>query len=258
MVGSVSVRRRVIAAHAQLSITTISVEETEHESMTAHTPANTENVGLIGQNRYKTWVKKILDLPFEDLGSTELVRMCYLSWVTAIEFAEALRVAERLYGDHAGLRNMIAGELQTTNLAFDDYHRAGDHHEFLAHFLARHGHTDELAAELGSAGTEYLDRCRELDDLTRAMSVFSREEELPRIFTRFLRSPERNWKLPLLRAYRYYLERHIALDSDEGGHADMICDLPFDDRIEPFYHARFRLYRRVPTFARSGAYDTEA
>ncbi|MEU6595205.1 DUF3050 domain-containing protein [Streptomyces sp. NPDC046881] len=207
---------------------------------------------------YRVWVKKITDLPFHELDSDELTRMCYLSWVAAVEFAEALRVAERIHGDHKGLQDMIAGELQTSNLAFDDYRRSGDHHEFLAHFLGKDGQLEKLEAELGEFAAEYLRECRALDDETRAMSVFSREEELPGIFTRFLEAPAENWQTPALAAYRYYLEQHIFLDSDEGGHAELIGDLTVDERVEPFYHARFRLYRCVPAFVQSGAYDTEA
>lgn len=223
--------------------------------MTAHTSVGTDRSGGY---LYKTWVAKIVDLPFQDLDSRELTGVCYLSWVSAIEFAEALRVAQRQHGDHAGLQEMIAGELRTTNLSYDDYQRAGDHYEFLAHFLTKHGEMEPLAAQLGAVAAEYLDECRSFDEHTRAMTVFSREEELPRIFTRFLESPKENWDTPLLGAYRYYLERHIALDSAEGGHADLISDIPVDDRVEPFYHARFRLYRQLPTFARSGAYDGDS
>jgi Protein of unknown function (DUF3050) len=219
--------------------------------MTAESPVHTDHL-------YKGWVEKIVGLPFQDLDSPELVRVCYLSWVSAIEFAEALRLAQDIYGDHEGLREMIEGELQTTNLSYDDYSRAGDHHEFLAHFLSKHGEMDRLEAELSEVAAEYLAACRALPKHTRAMSVFSREEELPRIFARFLESPKENWDRPILRAYRYYLERHIDLDSAEGGHADLIGDIPVDDRVEPFYHARFRLYRRLPTFAGSGAYDGES
>lgn len=207
--------------------------------------------------RYRAWIDKIVDLPFKDLESQDLVLMCYLSWVTAVEFAEALRLAEGIYGDHAGLQDLIAGELQTDNLDYDDYHRVGDHHEFLAHFLAKYGHTDELEAKLGAYAAEYLSQCRALDDETRAATIFSREEELPRIFSCFLTAPEQNWEIPVLNAYRYYLDRHIALDSGEGGHAELVGDLSVDDRVESFYHARFRLYRCIPAFARSGAYHAE-
>jgi hypothetical protein len=217
----------------------------------SHRPVDAAALG------YKAWVRKIIDLPFQELESRELAQMCYLSWVCAIEFAEALRVAERIHGEHKGLQNMIAGELQTDNLAFEDYRRRGDHHEFLEHFLRKHGYLDQLDAELGGYAAEYLRQCRALDDETRAMSVFSREEQLPAIFARFLQVPEERWSAPGLDAYRYYLTEHILLDSDDGGHADLIGDLAVDERIEPFFHTRFRLYRCIKTFAGSGAYAAE-
>ncbi len=118
--------------------------------------------------------------------------------VSALKFAEALRVAQRLHGDHEGLRDIIAGELQTTNLSYDDYRRAGDHREFLAHF-GKHGEIEWLKAELSEPSALYLATCRALDDKTRAMSIFQPRGRAP---------PD----------YRYYLERHIELDTREGGH----------------------------------------
>jgi Protein of unknown function (DUF3050) len=224
--------------------------------MTAETPVQTDRSDQT-LYEYKRWVEKIVSLPFEDLGSRELVQVCYLSWVSAVEFAEALRLAQDAYGDHAGLQEMIEGELQTDNLSYGDYSRAGDHFEFLAHFLDKQGGRGEFDAELGDVAAEYLAACQALPPHIRAMSVFSREEELSRIFERVLDAPEERWDLPVLGAYRYYLQRHIELDSEEGGHADLISDIAVDDHVAPFYHARFRLYRKLPTFAASHAYDVE-
>jgi hypothetical protein len=204
---------------------------------------------------YKTWVNKILELPFENLSSHELQQVWYLSWVAAVEFGEALRIAQDIYPDHAGLQEMIMGELETTNLALHDFQEARDHHEFLAHFLKKHGVMEPMEAELGELAADYLAKCRALDPKIRAMTVFSREEELSGIFARFLDSEEKNWDAPGLYAFKHYLTTHIVLDSSEGGHHELTNDFPIDDSVEPFYNARFHSFRLVPSLGASGAYD---
>ncbi|MGK4581606.1 DUF3050 domain-containing protein [Kitasatospora sp. HPMI-4] len=207
------------------------------------------------QFRYKTFVDRILGLPFENLSTHELKQVWYLSWVAAVEFGEALRLSDKLHPDHPGLQEMILGELETTNLALDDFQDAKDHHEFLAHFLRKHGVMEEMEAELGEYAEKYLAACRALDPHTRAMTVFSREEELSGIFARFLDSPAENWEHDGLYAFKHYLTTHIVLDSSEGGHHDLTSDFVIDDSVSPFFEARFETFRLVPSLAASGAYD---
>ncbi|MDH6576654.1 hypothetical protein [Kitasatospora sp. MAP5-34] len=205
--------------------------------------------------KYKTYVENILALPFENLTSHELQQVWYLSWVAAVEFGEALRLSQKMYPDHAGLQEMILGELDTTNLALEDFQEPKDHHEFLSHFLIKHGVMEKMEAELGEHAATYLAACRALDPHTRAMTVFSREEELAGIFARFLDSAEENWEAPGLYAFKHYLTTHIVLDSSEGGHHELTNDFPIDDAVSPFYEARFESFRLVPSLAASGAYD---
>src|SRR5690349_6892959 len=89
--------------------------------------------------QYKEWVRKIKALPFENMNSHELQQVWYLSWVAAVEFAEALRLAGRMYPDHPGLLTMTLGELETPNLALEEFQEPADHHEFLGYFLRKHG-----------------------------------------------------------------------------------------------------------------------
>ena len=53
---------------------------------------------------YKTTVATIRCLPWHRLDGDDLQAVMYLSWVAAVEFAEALRIALTLYPTHAGLR----------------------------------------------------------------------------------------------------------------------------------------------------------
>lgn len=192
--------------------------------------------------KFKSTVRQIRDLPWQLLDRRELQRLMYISHVYAIEFAEALRIALQEYPDNKNLLSMARGELKTTNLRYGDYLQAGDHAEFLAHFLQRHGiQGDEL---LRTHAKTYLDACRQLSPRVRAMSVFSREEELSDIFKVIIEAPD--WSAPGLDAFRFYLEQHILFDSREGGHHDLTKDFAVDDQLVPFYEARLNTYRSIP------------
>ena len=220
--------------------------------MTAHSIEQTTQQNTDGY-AYKEWVRRIRALPFENMNQRELTQVWYLSWVAAVEFAEALRLSLKLYPDHPGLQAMAFGELETINLALDDFQEPADHHAFLEHFLRKHDVMDEMQAEMGQYAEHYLAECRKLDDYTRAMTVFSREEELSGIFARFLDA--KDWSGPGLYAFKHYLSTHIVLDSSEGGHHDLTSDFPVDNRVEPFYKARFETFRLIPSLRASGAYD---
>jgi hypothetical protein len=212
----------------------------------------TSKVETTQEYDYKQFVARIRALPFEQVSAQELQDIWYLSWVAAVEFAEALRISLRLYPDHPGLQVMAFGELDTANLALNDFQRRSDHHEFLGHFLRKHDVLASAEQRLGVDAEKYLAACRALDPHTRAMTVFSREEELSGIFARFLDA--RDWSAPGVYAFRHYLGTHIVLDSGEGGHHELTNDFPVDDSVRPFYEARFHSFRLIPSLAASGAY----
>jgi hypothetical protein len=68
---------------------------------------------------------------------------------------------------------------------------------------------------------------------------------LPDIFAEILKAPD--WSADGLAAYKYYLKRHILLDSQPGGHAELLDGFTVDDSVAPFYEARLNLYRCIPT-----------
>lgn len=197
------------------------------------------------QLKHKQVVERIKQLNWSKLDKDELTKVWYLSWVAAVEFSEALRIALELYPDHQGLKKMARGELKTKNLSLEDYRHAGDHHEFLAHFLKKHGVMDEMDKTLVHRGNEYLNACQQLPATDRAMTVFSRELELSGIFERILDAPD--WSAPGLYAFHHYLTRHIQFDSGAGGHHELTRDFPVDDRVLPFYVARLESFRLIPT-----------
>lgn len=194
-----------------------------------------------GEKEYKKVVEQIKNLNWEKLGPSDIQRVMYLSYIAATEFAESLRIAQTLYPNNHNLQEMVEGELQTTNLSFEDYSAKGDHADFLEHFLMKNNLVND--GDLKESGEKYLAECRRLPDHVRTMTVFSREEELPGIFERILQAPD--WSADGLAAFQYYLKRHIALDSQEGGHADLTKEFPVNDSVKPFYETRLNLYRPI-------------
>lgn len=196
---------------------------------------------------YKTVVDEIRRLPWKSLDRVQLLRLMYIAYVAAQEFAEALRIALRVHKDDASLREMARGELKTDNLRFDDYEHRGDHWEFLAHFLAKVEFIPDSALQI--ATHEYSLACRQLSNEVRAATIFSREHELSGIFRAILEND--HWEGETLEAFRYYLARHIELDTEQGGHADLVRQFEIGDEVLPFYVARRRVYDTIPQFQAS-------
>lgn len=193
-------------------------------------------------SEYKRTVKEITDLNWQALDESQLQRLMYISYIAAREFAEALKIALEKYPKDPKLAEMAEGELKTDNLRFADYNVPGDHADFLEYFLLKAGF--KVDQSLAEATLKYLNACRGLDSKSRAMTIFSREHELNSIFEAILQND--HWKTTVLEAFKYYLQRHIELDTGEGGHADLTDQYPIDDSVLPFYTARLELYRVIP------------
>ncbi len=197
---------------------------------------------------YKNIVNQIRSLSWQKLSENELVALMVLSYFAAREFGDSLRRALTLYPTSHGLLEMAEEELETNNLKFADYDKVGDHADFLWHFVEGFGLLSKVSRGVLEAGLKYQEAIRKLSPEVRAMSIVSRESELPGIFEQVLKAE--NWQSPALVAFRYYLTTHIELDSMEGGHADMLSDFPVDDRLTDFYSARLEMYRSIPTLFR--------
>ncbi len=193
--------------------------------------------------KYKQIVKSIRDLRWENLPAEDLQKLMILAEYSAREFAESLRIALQIYPENEELQEMAHGELNTNNLKFKDYEDRGDHSHFLEYFIAKYHLNQKFSSEVIGAGDEYLVEIRKLPKEVRAMSIFSREQELPGIFQRILQA--KNWKIQGLPEFKYYLEQHILLDSSSGGHSDLVQDFLVDDRMEKFYKIRFNMYKVI-------------
>ncbi len=192
---------------------------------------------------YKEIVKEILDLNWDSLDEEDLQKVMILSGYSALEFADSLRLTLKLYPKNESLKEMASEELKVSNLSFGDYNKRGDHSEFLWHFINKYILTKKFP-NLKIAGENYMARVEELSPEVRVMSIVSREKELPGIFTRVLTAEK--WAIEGLPEFKYYLERHIFLDSHEGGHADMLNNFKVDNKVSDFYKIRLEMYRNVP------------
>ncbi len=192
---------------------------------------------------YKETIQEIRDLPWSHYHPFSIT---VLSLASAKEFAESLRSALRAHPKNANLRKMAAGELDTNNLQYGGYvgeDKRGDHYQFLEYFVNRFGvHAKFMKERSEVAVNDYLETVNSMDSQQRAMTVFSREQELPNIFEEILKA--HNWQAYGLGFYEYYLQKHIELDSEEGGHGDLTNGFPLDENVlDRFYTARLTMYK---------------
>lgn len=187
--------------------------------------------------KYKQLVQQIADLPWEKASPADLI---LLSRGTAIEFAASLRRAMEIYADDSRLREMAEGELKTGNMTYGDYTSSGDHWEFLDHFIKKLD-IKPSSEHLLLAIRDYTDALEEGPPEERAMTVFSREEELTLIFRKIVKAHD--WDALGYGFYRHYLESHILFDSGDGGHHHLTKHFPLHEAVlDKFYTIRLKLY----------------
>ena len=196
--------------------------------------------------KYKHYVDQIKNLQWGSLSPAELQQVMVLSAYAATEFAESLRIALTLFPDDANFKEMARGELTTDNLHFEDYCEQGDHKDFLWYFINKYKIESTVPIRVIETGEAYLNAVRSLDNKVRAMSIVSREQELPAIFKNILEAPD--WDAVGLNAFNYYLRRHVNLDSQKGGHAELLSAHKVTDNVATFYKARLEMYRAIPKF----------
>jgi hypothetical protein len=187
---------------------------------------------------YKDLIQQIANLDWASVDPGDIV---LLSRCTAIEFADSLRRALVLYPTDTRLLEMAAGELATDNMVFEDYAAKGDHWEFLDFFIKKYNITP-LNTRILQVCDEYTQGVESLSDGDRAMTVFSREEELTAIFHKILAAFD--WQHSDMAFYKYYLERHIMFDSGDTGHAYLTSHFPLHENVlVHFYTSRLNLYQ---------------
>lgn len=185
----------------------------------------------------------IRNFPWAECSPFEII---YVNMVGGNEFTQSLRIAEALFPENTFLQEIVSGELNTDNLQFGDYSRKGDHPDFLHHFFLKYGQYAYIRPVVITAGAKYLNAIEHFSLEERAMTVFSRENELPDIFQDILTSL--SWgSEDQLCYYQEYLSTHIELDGEEGGHGDMTRKImTFDDAVlEKYYSLRLELYQSL-------------
>jgi hypothetical protein len=190
---------------------------------------------------HQTFLNEIHAFPWD---KAEPFKIILLSLATAQEFGVSLRMALEVHPDDENLRTMAAGELDTDNLTYRSYHQRGDHFQFLEYFILQFPtwRTSARTENLKNAIRGYGVIMHNMSPEHRAQTIFSRERELPGIFEKILGAHD--WDALGFGFYRYYLERHIMLDSASGGHADLTREHELnEDVLLKFYGARYMLYQ---------------
>jgi hypothetical protein len=188
-------------------------------------------------------------MAWEDLDSDEIMRVAKAYYYFSIQFRENLQIACDLHPDDPKLAELWDGECNTDNLSpWPGVAAAGErmnHDEFMRRLLEFHPASRDV--RLTDAGHSYLAKTRAVDVTARASSIASYEDGgLSTVFATMLRVP--HWYGKGQRAFRFFLEQHIAFDSDDGpGHGTLSRHLPVDDRILPLWTAfRDLLITAVP------------
>jgi hypothetical protein len=197
-------------------------------------------------------IDEICAYDYASLTADELSLVAFAYHAFSIQFRENLHVTLKLYPDDPQLQKLLHAECATANLspwpgvAAPD--EAMDHDAFMARVLTLSPIDPQTRERVVSASQDYLERVRNVDDVTKAMSIASYENGgLEAVFTAFLAA--RQWDTPLLQGFRHFLVKHIEFDSDPTeGHGALCRSLVPDDRIRPLWSAfRDLLLEAVPT-----------
>jgi hypothetical protein len=197
-------------------------------------------------------------LPWATVDADDLKRVAKAYYYFSVQFRENLEIAVGLFPDDQKLKQLYEGECDTDNLSpWPGVAEAGEklnHDEFVRRLLSLQ--PIEQDDYLTLVGQCYLDRVRELDDMTRATSLASYEDGgLSRVFLAILRASD--WQGAGPRAFRFFLQQHILFDSeDAGAHGALSRHLSADDDVLPLWIAfRELLVAAVPRFWQTSFVD---
>lgn len=184
---------------------------------------------------YKPVIEEICGFDWTTVTTSQLSAVALAYWFFSIQFRESLYCAYSMHPDDGQLQSLVREECDTDNLSpWPNVAAPGEkmnHDEFMRRVLALSPIDPVLQTTIEAAGHRYLARTRQLDELTRAMSITSYEcGGLESVFKAILQAP--TWNTPLLAGFQHFLRKHIMFDSDPNlGHGALIQHLVPDDRI---------------------------
>jgi hypothetical protein len=200
-------------------------------------------------------IGEICGLRWQELTEDELLDVAWAYYFFSIQFRENLQIARSLYPGDDNLRRLEHEECGTDNLSpWPGVAAPGEkmnHDEFMRRVLLLSEIASEKQRKLESLGHDYLRTIREINPMTRALSISSYEDGgLERVFGAILKA--RCWESESLRAFKHFLDEHIKFDSNpEQGHGALSRHLAPDDRVLPLWIAfRDILVAAVPSLSR--------
>jgi hypothetical protein len=189
--------------------------------------------------RFSDIIDEICQMPWERLSADELMQTAKAYYYFSIQFRENLEIACRLRPQDQLLKDLWRGECDTDNLSpYPGVCTLGEklnHDEFMRRLLLLQPYSrDDYLSGVGEA---YLAGTRKIDDESRAISIASYEDTgLSRVFRAILRATD--WQGIGANAFKYFLERHVYFDSDDGEqHGALSRHLIPNDRILPLWVA---------------------
>lgn len=186
---------------------------------------------------------EICGFDWQHIAPKELIDVAWSFYFFSTQFRECLELAGSMFPDDEKLRELDQGERNTDNLSpWVGVAAAGEkmnHDEFMRRTLQLSAVDADRRERLEAIGASYLTKVRSVDDMTKVLSVASYEDGgVELIFKSMLTAPD--WGDPLLQAFKHFITRHIALDSDSGsehGHGELCRHFAPDDRVAPLWLA---------------------
>lgn len=199
-------------------------------------------------------ISRICGLRWTELSRADLLRVAQSYYYFSVQFRENLHIACELYPSDANLMELERQECNTANLSpwpgVAAANEKMNHDEFIRRLLYLEPALQSRVLYLDYLGHSYLGAVRKIAPIARAMSISSYEAGgLERVFRAILTAPD--WDNPPLEAFRHFLVKHLAFDSDpEHGHGALCRHLAPDERVIPLWTEYERLLvRSLPKLA---------
>jgi hypothetical protein len=191
--------------------------------------------------QYHKIIDEICQLDWKALTSQDMIHVAWAYYYFSIQFRENLKTARALYPYDENLKDLEREECETDNLSpwpgVADVGESMNHDEYMRRVLGMHPIDPFQSRYLNAAGERYLEAVRELDDVSRALSIASYEDGgLEKVFRTILEFC--HWDNAALRAFQHFLSEHVRFDSDpDHGHGALSRHLKPDDRVVPLWQA---------------------